>query len=119
MELESELQRKIETLASRRVPREAGRESRPRSPLDEPPSLPDPTNSFDFVHLGEEIANRMVEAAEQQAKEAQHILEETRAFAQAIHDQVTRKATELVEMNARLKEAGQGILEAHRKFNAI
>jgi DNA repair ATPase RecN len=84
-------------------------------------SKPSPENPkqlhYDFERLGEQIAHGMLQAAEEQLVQAQNMLEQTKQFAQDIHNRIAEKAKELADMNSRLNTFGRSILRAHRKFH--
>jgi DNA repair ATPase RecN len=87
-----------------------------------PPTLPlTPENPkqlhYDFEKLGEQIASGMLQAAEEQLVQAQNMLEQTKQFAQDIHNRIAEKAQELADINSRLNAFGRSILRAHRKFH--
>jgi septation ring formation regulator EzrA len=73
---------------------------------------------YDFVSLGEKVADAMIEAAQEQVTAAQNKLEEIRAFADDIRQQIKAKDKELTEMTDRIKTLGERVLEANREFNA-
>src|SRR6187431_1829820 len=66
-----------------------------------PPPQDDPV--YDFEHLGLRIAESLVLAAEQQVTEANSLLEETKALAQSIREQVRIQTAALEDLNGRLK----------------
>jgi chromosome segregation ATPase len=101
---------------------------------------------YDFVHLGEEIADAMVKAAETQVEAAQAALEQTRDRAEkltaamikvaeqqveeakktlekcrnpadGLRAQIKTVDRELADLNDRLRAFGEKILEGHRQFN--
>jgi hypothetical protein len=76
-----------------------------------------PSQSYDFLRLGEEIARSLLETAQEQVTQAQNMLEHTKAFADDIRAQVASKAGELADMNTRLRTFGGTILDAHKKFH--
>lgn len=71
---------------------------------------------YDFDRLGEQIAESLVSAAEEQCKKAAGNLERVREFAEALRSQIATKNKELADMNARLKMFGEAIIEAHQRF---
>ena len=81
-----------------------------------PPDRPDDP-VYDFEHLGLRIAESLVHAAEQQVLEATSLLEETKALAQSIREQVKIQTAALTDLNGRLKTFGSQMLDAHRQFN--
>ena len=80
-----------------------------------PPPQDDPV--YDFEHLGLRIAESLVHAAEQQVVEANSLLEETKALAESIREQVKIQTAALTDLNGRLKTFGAQMLDAHRQFN--
>ena len=80
-----------------------------------PPPQDDPV--YDFEHLGLRIAESLVHAAEQQVVEATSLLEETKALAESIREQVKIQTAALTDLNGRLKTFGSQMLDAHRQFN--
>jgi len=89
---------------------------RARLIVDTEPTMPaDPV--YDFEHLGTRIAESLVIAAEAQVAEANSLLEQTKALAESIREQVKIQTEALASLNGRLKTFGSELLEAHRKFN--
>jgi len=72
---------------------------------------------YDFEHLGLKIAESLVFAAEAQVVEATSLLEETKALAESIREQVKIQTAALTDLNGRLKTFGAQMLDAHRQFN--
>jgi hypothetical protein len=72
----------------------------------------------DFVHLAEQVAAAMVQAAEEQVTKAQTILELTRKDAEALLAKVKDKDRELADMTNRIAALGEQVLEANRAFHA-
>ena len=72
---------------------------------------------YDFEHLGLKIAESLVFAAEAQVVEANSLLEETKALAESIREQVKIQTAALTDLNGRLKTFGAQMLDAHRQFN--
>ena len=72
---------------------------------------------YDFEHLGLKIAESLVFAAEAQVVEANSLLEETKALAESIREQVKIQTAALTDLNGRLKTFGSQMLDAHRQFN--
>ena len=81
-----------------------------------PPDRPDDP-VYDFEHLGLKIAESLVFAAEAQVVEANSLLEETKALAESIREQVKIQTAALTDLNGRLKTFGAQMLDAHRQFN--
>ena len=78
---------------------------------DEPALKPYP-----FTTMGREIAAALLQAAEDQVTEATNLRERAKVVAESIEAQVTEQATLVAEMNARLRNFGQSILNAHHEF---
>jgi hypothetical protein len=79
------------------------------------PVPPDPV--YDFEHLGTRIAESLVIAAEAQVAEANTLLDQTKALAESIREQVKIQTEALASLNGRLKTFGGDLLDAHKKFN--
>lgn len=75
--------------------------------------------NYDFVQLGEGLAKTLLAAAEEQVSHAQTMLDQTRSLAEILRSQVTAQAKQIEEMNARFKEFGESMLDAHRKLNGV
>lgn len=73
--------------------------------------------AYDFVQLGEKLADALVRAAEDQVQRAQAILDQTKSMADIIRTQVTAQANQIEEMTGRFKEFGSQMIDAHRKLN--
>jgi hypothetical protein len=99
MDLDDELQRAVVELAGAR---------RPVAAAAEP---------YDFASLGETIAASIVQAAEEQVRQAEASLEHARRFAEELRAQVAAKGSELADLNARLRQFGETVLAAHQAFN--
>lgn len=82
--------------------------------LAPPPHNPGP---YDFEELGRRIADGLVQAAEEQLVQAQNALEQSKAFAADMRARIADKARELHDMNERMKQFGESILGAHRRFH--
>jgi hypothetical protein len=89
----------------------------PSAPQLTESSTQPPEQRYDFVHLGEKIAESMVRAVEDQLTEVTNMLEQTKVFAQDMQQKITTKARELAETNERLKAYAETILEAHKQFH--
>lgn len=81
---------------------------------------PEPTQGarHDFVSLGSKVAQAMVQAAEDQVTQAQNKLKEIQAWADNLTQEVRTKDQELAEMTDRIRDFGETVLEANRKFHA-
>jgi len=73
--------------------------------------------AYDFVELGEGLAETLTRAAEEQVERAVQILEQTKAMAEIIRTQVQAQATQIAEMNERFNAFGVHMLDAHRLLN--
>jgi hypothetical protein len=73
--------------------------------------------AYDFVQLGEALADTLTRAAEEQVQRAQAILDQTKSMADIIRTQVKAQAEQIEEMNERFKAFGEQMLDAHRKLN--
>ena len=73
--------------------------------------------AYDFVQLGEALADTLTRAAEEQVQRAQAILDQTKSMADIIRTQVKAQAEQIEEMNGRFKAFGEQMLDAHRKLN--
>jgi hypothetical protein len=73
--------------------------------------------AYDFVQLGEKLADALVRAAEDQVNKAQHILDQTKSMAEIVRTQVAAQAKQIEEMTERFKEFGTQMIDAHRKLN--
>ena len=71
---------------------------------------------YDFAVVGEKIAAALMQAAEDQVTEASNLLESTKVLAEGIRAQVEAQSKLLQEMNGRLHDFGQSVLEAHSKY---
>ena len=87
------------------------------APVDDKIDMEIPDPVYDFEHLGLKIAESLVYAAEQQVVEANSLLEETKALAESIREQVKIQTAALEDLNGRLKRFGGQMLDAHRQFN--
>jgi hypothetical protein len=76
----------------------------------------DPQPGYDFEELGAKIAEGMLQAAEEQLVQAQNMLEQTRMFAEDMRNRISGKATELADLNNRLRTFGATIVTAHKVF---
>jgi DNA-binding ferritin-like protein len=72
----------------------------------------------DFVHLAEQVAQAMVQSAEEQVAKAQAMLETTRRDAEALLATVKSKDREIADMTNRIAALGEQVLEANRAFHA-
>jgi hypothetical protein len=72
----------------------------------------------DFVHLAEQVAQAMVQSAEEQVAKATAILEQTRRDAETLMTAVKDKDRELADMTQRIAVLGEQVLEANRAFHA-
>ena len=110
----------VETEASGSGQNEEGRQTvtnitqhRRAAPTPDRPDDP----VYDFEHLGLKIAESLVFAADAQVVEANSLLEETKALAESIREQVKIQTAALTDLNGRLKTFGAQMLDAHRQFN--
>jgi hypothetical protein len=71
-----------------------------------------------FVHLAEQVAQAMVQSAEEQVAKAQTFLETTIKDAEALLATVKSKDRELADMTSRIAALGEQVLEANRAFHA-
>ncbi len=78
-----------------------------------------PASRYDFVNLGEKVADSMVKAAEEQLTAAQNQLEEIKAWADNLKAGLREKDAELATMNDKLRMFGESIMSAHRNFTGI
>jgi hypothetical protein len=76
----------------------------------------EPQPGYDFEELGAKIAEGMLQAAEEQLVQAQNMLEQTKAFAEDMRARISGKATELADLNNRLRTFGATIVTAHKVF---
>jgi hypothetical protein len=76
----------------------------------------EPQPGYDFEELGAKIAEGMMQVAEAQLLEAQNMLEQTRMFAEDVKNRIAGKATELVDLNNRLRTLGATIVTGHQVF---
>jgi hypothetical protein len=74
---------------------------------------------YDFVNLGEKVADSMVKAAEEQLTAAQNQLEEIKAWADNLKAGLREKDAELATMNEKLRMFGESIMSAHRSFTGV
>lgn len=72
---------------------------------------------YDFVKLGEGLADSLIRAAQEQVDKAIQILDQTKSMAEIIRTQVKAQAKQIEEMNARFKQFGEQMLDAHRILN--
>jgi len=114
----------VETATSGTGQSEEGRQTvtnitqhRRAAPVDDKIDMEIPDPVYDFEHLGLKIAESLVYAAEQQVVEANSLLEETKALAESIREQVKIQTAALTDLNSRLKTFGTKMLDAHRQFN--
>jgi hypothetical protein len=78
-------------------------------------NLPDKPR-YDFAIVGEKIAAALMQAAEDQVTEAANLLESTKVLADGIRAQVEVQSKLLQDMNGRLRDFGESVLEAHSKY---
>jgi hypothetical protein len=78
-----------------------------------------PAPRYDFVNLGEKVADSMVKSAEEQLNAAQNQLEEVKAWADNMKAQLKEKDDELATMNDKLRVFGESIMSAHRNFTGV
>jgi len=78
--------------------------------------MTDRTNTYDFVQLGEGLADHLIHAAEEQVSKAQLILDQTVSLADIIRTQVKAQAEQIEDMNARFRAFGEQMLAAHRQL---
>lgn len=83
-----------------------------------PANEPDEASRHGFVTLGNKVAQALVQAAEDQVTLAQNKLKEIQAWADNLTQEVAAKDRELAELNDRIRDFGETVLEANRKFNA-
>lgn len=81
------------------------------------PASRDP--SYDFEHLGSTLADSLTAAADEMMANAQRLAGEFRAMAEEIRSQVEAQSRSLGDINARMKAAGDQVLEAHRRFTGV
>ena len=79
--------------------------------------ISDHATAYDFVQLGEGIAESMTRASEELVQRAQAILDQTNSMADIIRTQVRAQAAQIEEMNGRFRAFGEQMLDAHRKLN--
>jgi hypothetical protein len=73
--------------------------------------------AYDFVQLGKGLADTLMRAAEEQVTKAQTMMDQTKALVEIIINQVTAQAKANEDMNARFRQAGSIMLDAHRILN--
>jgi hypothetical protein len=79
--------------------------------------ISDHSAAYDFVRLGEGLADSLTRAAEEHVTKAQQILDQTKSMAEIIRTQVRAQAKQIEAMNGRFKAFGEQMLDAHRKLN--
>lgn len=79
--------------------------------------ISDHATAYDFVQLGEGIAESMTRASEELVQRAQAILDQTNSMADIIRTQVRAQAEQIEDMNGRFRAFGEQMLDAHRKLN--
>jgi hypothetical protein len=74
---------------------------------------------YDFVRLGEGLADALVRAAEDHLSKAQAILDQSKSLAEIMLTQMRAQAQQIEEMNGRFKHFGEQMLDAHRVLNGV
>jgi hypothetical protein len=72
---------------------------------------------YDFVQLGNGLADTLMKAAEEQVSQANTMLDQTKELVAILQNQVLAQAKQINEMNTRFKDFGEHMLVAHRKLN--
>lgn len=88
----------------------------PPSPTIKPHAGNGASPGYDFEELGQRIAEGMLQAANEQFVQAENMLKQTEMFAEDIRARVASKATELADMNNRLRTFASTIVTAHKVF---
>ena len=80
----------------------------------EPPPQREP---YPWVHLGEQVADAMVQAAEAVVIEAQSVLEEAKAHRDKLRVEIAKANEQIGGLTQRLKAFGEKVLNAHTTFH--
>jgi hypothetical protein len=75
-------------------------------------------SSYDFEEFGRKVSEGLVQAAKEQLLQAENMLKQSEAFAEDMRARVSNKASELSDLNNRLKIFATSILAAHQAFNS-
>jgi hypothetical protein len=78
--------------------------------------MSEPASPYDFAKLGDQIADLLLQAAEDRLVEAQNLVESTKALSEGIKAQMAEQSKLLDDMKARLKSFGGSVVEAHKKY---
>jgi hypothetical protein len=81
-----------------------------------PPLPPPPPRKFAFTEIGEQIIASLMKAADEQVEAAQALREEVMGLADSISTALEAQAKRMQAMDARTKEFGLAVLDAHKKF---
>jgi hypothetical protein len=90
---------------------QATNQQQPALKKDEPALKPYP-----FATMGKEIAAALTQAAADQVTEAQNLHERAKVVAESIEAQIAEQFKLVDDMNNRLRNFGQSILNAHHEF---
>ena len=87
----------------------------PRGVAHPMPNSRDPV--YDFEHLGSTLADSLTAAADELVDNARSLADDFQKLASEIRSQVSEQSQSLNDINARMKAAGEQVLEAQRQFN--
>ena len=71
---------------------------------------------YDFTETADQLGKALLQAAEDMVNEAANILSRTKVVAEGIRAQVEEQSKLLADMNDRLLQFGDTVVEAHDKF---
>jgi len=86
-----------------------GRREPPRPPREVPP----------FVNLAEQLAASIMESAKQALTEAENHMEQAKAYAGKLREEIKEQAKAHADLTKRIEEFGHTVLTAHERFHGI